>query len=374
MKLNEILPGLFFIHNNEVKYKSFANNEFSKCDLISFNLLNSSIKENLYNTNGEQLNNNEEVILWNINDFELDVYSNKQSYWFFHNKNEDIFYNFFSSCRYIFLSKVSNENHNYFYQGKMKFDVINGKIDEKSIIFTPNNDNWMEISKVNGLLFKELNSFENINANKDYIFNINFNQNQLFTYINEINKTLNEHDFLSFEIKQTLKIIKFCVLQSDFYNCLINIRSIRNLIFGYIYDQIFIPIYQKLEIINDKILWIKGFLNKIEKKEIWANSTEIKEYQDDINTKKKINKKIIEWHKQFEDINKKEKSYKIKKLIDEKNECYKQSIYFNQETFLTLKAEKFPTINIKNTKIINYIKKKLLTKKERSFFKTANLN
>lgn len=374
MKLNDVSVGLFFVHNYEVKYKRFQNNEFSNCNLISFNLLNYSIKENLY-TNSEQLKNGEEVVLWNINDFELDVYSNKQNYYFFHNKIEDIFYNFIL-YRCLFLSKVSNKNPNYFYQGKMKFNVIAGKIDENSIIFTPNNDDWVEISKINGLLFKKLNSSENINANKDYILNINFNQNQLFTYIDKINDNLNEPDSLSFEIKQTLKIVKFCVLQSDFYNCLINIRSIRNLIFGYIYEQIFIPIYQRLEEINKKISWNKDILNKITNKEIWANSTEITEYQEDIDVKNKITEKIIKWHKKFENINNinnKEIKTLEYKLIDEKKEYYKHPIYFGEETFQTLTSEKFSTINIESNKIINYIKKKILTNEEINSFKTANL-
>jgi|GEM_PF-4788753 len=113
----------------------------------------------------------------------------------------------------------------------------------------------MEISKVNGLLFKELNSIDNLIFNKKCILNINFDKNLLLTYINEVNNNLKGNDATSFEIKQTLKIIKYCILQSDFYNCLNNIRSIRNLIFSYIYEEIFIPIYLNLEIlINNELL------------------------------------------------------------------------------------------------------------------------
>jgi len=133
--------------------------------------------------------------------------------------------------------------------------VINGEINQESIVFSSNNDNSMEISKVNGLLFKELNSIDNLIFNKKCILNINFNNNLLLTYINEINnKYLKGNDATSFEIKQTLKIIKYCILQSDFYNCLNNIRSIRNLIFAYINEEIFHPIYLNLEILIDREL------------------------------------------------------------------------------------------------------------------------
>jgi len=64
MKLKEVLPGSLFVHNNEIKYKLFGFDVLSTCLPISFNLLNSVIKDNLNNLNNSQkINNNEEVIL-----------------------------------------------------------------------------------------------------------------------------------------------------------------------------------------------------------------------------------------------------------------------------------------------------------------------
>ena len=377
MKLKEVLQGLLFVHNNEIKYKLFGFDVLSTCLPISFNLLNSVIKDNLNNLNNKQdINNEEEVILWNINDFELDFYfDNEQDQWFFHDEKNHNFYSFGWNFKSIFLPKINNESKNFFYKGKIKFNVNDGKIEEESIILNSNNDSWMQISKVNGLLFKELNSIDNLIFNKKCILNINFDKNLLLTYINEINnKYLKGNDATSFEIKQTLKIIKYCILQSDFYNCLNNIRSIRNLIFSYINEEIFLPIYLDLGIINEELLWRKESLNQLQKdqesnyikKQIAENENVIKTNEGKLN-------KIINWYKQFKPT-KILDDYEIAKiLINERKEYYKQSIYFFQEIFENLTEDKFSTYQVENSKIIKFIENKILCEDKLISFKTANL-
>ncbi|MCL8210008.1 hypothetical protein [Spiroplasma attinicola] len=363
MKLKEVLPELLFIHNNEIKYKLFSFDVLSICLPISFNLLNSVIKDNLNNLNNSQkINNNEEVILWNITDFELDFYyDNEQKQWFFHNEKNHNFYSFDWKFKNIFLPKINNESQNFFYKGKIKFNVIDGKIDEESIIFDSNKNSWMEISKVNGLLFKELNSIDNLIFNKKCILNINFHKNLLLTYINEANNNLKGNYGTSFEIKQTLKIIKYCILQSDFYNCLNNIRSIRNLIFSHIYEEIFLPIYSSLRIVNEELLWRKKRLNQSQDAKII-----IKFYE------KKLNR-IINWYKQYKPT-KGLNNYKIAEfLINEREEYYKKLIYFSEESFENLTEEKFSTYQVENSKIIKFIENKILNEDELISFKTANL-
>ncbi len=379
MKLKEVLPGLLFIHNNEIKYKWFGFDVLSICLPISFNLLNSVIKENLNNLNNKQdIKNDEEVILWNINDFELDFYyDNEQKQWFFYDEKNHNFYSFGWNFQNIFLPKISNESQNFFYKGKIKFNVINGKIDEESVIFNSNKNNWMEISKVNGLLFKEMNSIDNLIFNKRYILNSNFDKNLLLTYINEVdNNYVKENDATSFEIKKTLNIIKYCILQSDFYNCLNNIRSIRNLIFSYIYEEIFLLIYLSLEIlINNELLWRKEYLNQFHRNEKSVYiMNQIKETENSIKINEQKLNKIISWYKQFININDTKDDYKIaQSLINERKEYYKQSIYFFEETFENLTKDKFSKCKVDNKKIINFIEKKILSKKEIINFKTANL-
>ncbi|MCL6428656.1 hypothetical protein LT335_00195 [Spiroplasma sp. JKS002669] len=381
MKLKEVLPGLLFIHNNNLKYKWFENDVNSICYTFSFNLLNSSIKESLSNLrNSQQINNNEEVNLWNISNFELDFYHDEREGWFLHDGEEQILYNFswWQEYRHIFVSKILTKNQNFFYKGKIKFNVINGEINQESIVFSSNNDNSMEISKVNGLLFKELNSIDNLIFNKKCILNINFNNNLLLTYINEINnKYLKGNDATSFEIKQTLKIIKYCILQSDFYNCLNNIRSIRNLIFAYINEEIFHPIYLNLEILIDReLLWRKDYLKQLQENEKnnEYQENEIKKTENIINNNEQKLNKIINWYKQFKKINDIKDDYEIvQSLINERKEYYKQSIYFFEESFENLTEEKFSPYQVENSKIIKFIENKVLNKDELISFKTANL-
>ncbi|MCL8210000.1 hypothetical protein [Spiroplasma attinicola] len=380
MRLKEVLPELLFVCNNEIKCKwfEFNNSSTSICYSISFNLLNFPIKKSLsILRNPQNINNNQKVTLWNISNLELDFfYYDKWGQWFLYNEKNQKFYNFSCQHKNIFVSKVNNKNQNFFYKGKIKFDVINGEIDEKSIIFNANNDNWMEISKINGLLFKELNSFDNMAFNKKCLLNINFDSNLLLKYINQFNNEyLKGSDATSFEIKQTLKIIKYCILQSDFYNCLNNIRSIRNLIFAYINEEIFHPIYLNLEILIDReLLWRKDWLDKLlENQESSYIKKEIEETKNIIKSNEQKLNKIINWYKQFKET-KISDDYQIAKiLINERKEYYKQSIYFFQETFQTLTKDKFSDLYIENYRIINYIEKKILNKNEIVSFKTANL-
>ncbi|MCL8210951.1 hypothetical protein LT336_00695 [Spiroplasma sp. JKS002671] len=382
MRLKEVLPELLFVCNNEIKCKwfEFNNSSTSICYSISFNLLNFPIKKSLsILRNPQNINNNQKVTLWNISNLELDFfYYDKWGQWFLYNEKNQKFYNFSCQHKNIFVSKVNNKNQNFFYKGKIKFDVINGEIDEKSIIFNANNDNWMEISKINGLLFKELNSFDNMAFNKKCLLNINFDSNLLLKYINEFNNEyLKGSDATSFEIKQTLKIIKYCILQSDFYNCLNNIRSIRNLIFAYINEEIFHPIYLNLEILIDReLLWRKDYLKQLQENEKnnEYQENEIKKTENIINNNEQKLNKIINWYKQFKKINDIKDDYEIaQSLINERKEYYKQSIYFFQEIFENLTEEKFSPYQVENSKIINFIENKILNEDELISFKTANL-
>lgn len=381
MKLKEVSMISFFIHNNKVKFKWFEKNNVSICYDISFNLLELPIRNNLEHFDAKEMNNDGDVVLWNKS-LELEYYSDQNKYWFLYDNKKQIFYNFDSlrqfsifSNLFIELLPTNGKNNNFLYKGKVSFNVIKGKIDKKSIIRVSNNSYSTEVKKINSFIFKEISYEENLKKNKKIIINTKFTNNELFCYIKEIEEYFIDLDkHLIFDIRQILNIIKFCVLQSDFFNCLINIRSFKSLIYGYIFDNIFIPKYEEMERNFNKLSQYQNILVLTNNKQFLENEEHIKKYQGIISECEQNLIKLIKWYQQFDKKSRKLNTLKIyQNIMKEYESYYKIPIYYNKKNFNSLDLNKLKNYRINEEKILNYINCEIFNNEEkRKNFKKAN--
>ncbi len=239
----------------------------------------------------------------------------------------------------------------------MDFDK---KLNEKKYISI-----YIEIE--NGVLKKEeiLDSSENIKSKIidfiSYKFDFNeskhiflnsksFNNDFNFEVDNKIKEIFELEIFLesskdtSKRINDVIEIIKFNIKQSDFVNALRSLRTLRNSIIEFIYDDYFVPISIKLQ----------SLLNDLERKKIFLNESNKLDETIEKEIKEKI-EKIYNDSKMYISL--------AEKLVSENKEYYALPIYFSCIKFEDLNIENFE-FKKPDIKIINFIKNKILSNEE----------
>ncbi|RUO86684.1 hypothetical protein [Spiroplasma endosymbiont of Megaselia nigra] len=276
MKLGEIKDQSFFVHDDIVKYKMniIPNKNESMCSIVTVgNIKNKSLNNIVYNDKICNISNETIVAKWNINYLRLKIYSFNN----FVNVLLDSKFNAYDFRNTNMWSSLSFNIHNYsFYEGEVIFDVIDGLISTDSIKLHKSKFNNDKENILDLLYSKFVN---NLDREKNIIFNTLFIENKLFNYINSLEERLDLNknsldDSVIFNLRQVLDIIKFCGTKSDFFNALINIRSIRNLIFGYIFENYFLVKYRNIITIDRELSFKQEFINLSEQNKIFNNDLE----------------------------------------------------------------------------------------------------
>lgn len=244
--------------------------------------------------------------------------------------------------------EINRLDVNKIHVGSISFDINDGNIDTNSFVFIASekdDDDFVILDT----MYKQL---INITNDKKLIYQTAYNNNIFFDEINNINNKINEMDLIisvSANIKASLDIIYYCALKSIFYLALSNIRSIKNHIYDFIFDDFFIQKIESAKNIFDKFNENTESTSEEILQKIIHDSCIEKEIK---NILKIFGKDIVSWHSEY----------------------YKRPIYFFEMKFNDIKKNMFSiSLNKKNKLVTDFLENKIVSKDFMGELAIANL-
>lgn len=360
--LLEIKSNQFFNYKNNIYKKIKDNvNDSCLCFKISFKKKSNESLKKLFDEahlKSIVLSNKLYISKWNQPNFKLeifnlnDVINNHPTNLIFNNfiylNVDNLFRINMINDSIVHKLEINRLDVNKIHVGSISFDINDGNIDTNSFVFIASekdDDDFVILDT----MYKQL---INITNDKKLIYQTAYNNNIFFDEINNINNKINEMDLIisvSANIKASLDIIYYCALKSIFYLALSNIRSIKNHIYDFIFDDFFIQKIESAKNIFDKFNENTESTSEEILQKIIHDSCIEKEIK---NILKIFGKDIVSWHREY----------------------YKRPIYFFEMKFNDIKKNMFSiSLNKKNKLVTDFLENKIVSKDFMGELAIANL-